>query len=216
MRVDTPDIYEDLKRRLMNATLTPGHKLKPSDLQGDYGCSANTVREVLHRLVTIGLVEFEAQRGFRVRAVDQSTFNDVTKFRILLEQEGAERSMEKGGVAWEMQLNAAHHALVHIQTRILKTGDMEPYRALWSEAERHFHETLISACGSALIRRTHANIYLQFRQQMMTLTEEFGETYFGMIAAEHQQILDAALARDAAGCALAIDTHLRRNIREAA
>ena len=98
MRVETPEIYSDLQRRLMTADFPPGQKLKPTDLQGIYGCSANTVGDVLLQLAKVGLVDFEMQRGFRVRAATPERRRDVTRFRILLEQEGARLSMLGGGV----------------------------------------------------------------------------------------------------------------------
>ena len=54
-RSETEDIHEDLKAKLVSGVLAPGMKLKPADLQGEYGCSANTVRDVLMRLVNLGL-----------------------------------------------------------------------------------------------------------------------------------------------------------------
>lgn len=214
MRVETPDIYLDLQQKLMNAVLGPGEKLKPAELQGAYGCSANTIREILFRLTNVGLVTFESQRGFRVASVSQEALNDVTRFRILLEQEGAVRSMRLGGVKWEADLNAAHHALVHIQNRIFRETELQDNLKLWSEAERHFHETLISACGSRILRVTYASVYLRFRQQVLNLERDFKDSYFTTITSEHEEILDAALSRGEAACRDAIHRHLCRNIRE--
>ena len=215
MRVETPDIYADLQQKLMNAAFRPGEKLKPAELQGEYGCSANTIREVLLRLTSMGLVTFETQRGFRVAGATQAACNDITRFRILLEQEGASGSMRLGGLKWESDLAAAHHKLVHIEHEIAREGELNTYIALWTEAERNFHETLISACGSPILSEIYARIYLQFRQQMVNLERHFGESYFHTIIVEHQAILDAALSRDEAACRLAIYNHLKRNIREA-
>ncbi|WP_413720203.1 GntR family transcriptional regulator [Silicimonas sp. MF1-12-2] len=214
MRVETPDIYADLQQKLMNAAFRPGEKLKPADLQGTYGCSANTIREILLRLTNVGLVTFEVQRGFRVARATQSVCNDITRFRILLEQEGAAASMRLGGLTWESDLAAAHHKLVHIEHEIAREGEINDYMALWSEAERNFHETLIAACGSPILRDTYARVYLQFRQQMVSLERQFGKSYFHTIIIEHQAILDAALSRDEAACRKAIYDHLKRNIRE--
>lgn len=212
MRVETPDIYEDIQRKLMTAALRPGEKIKPAELQGTYGCSANTVRDVLLRLSKVGLVDFEIQRGFRVRRATPEMRSDITRFRILLEQEGAARSMRRGGLKWEADLSAAHHALRHIETQLANSRSFEPYVTIWSDAERGFHEALISACGSLVLCETFGNVYMQFRQQMVTLEREFGPELFHAIIAEHQTILDAALARDEAVCARAIADHLARNI----
>jgi len=209
---ETASIYADLQSRLMSGGFGPSEKLKPAALQGQYGCSANTIRDVLLRLSKVGLVEFEVQRGFRTRTISAAARDDVARFRILLECEGATRSMEMGGVAWEAQLSAAHHKLSHIETRMARTGTPGEDSGLWSAAEWEFHYTLISACGSHLLLETYSNIYAQFRQQMFALERDFGEDYFRSIIREHQAILDAALVRDADACRTAIYDHLKRNL----
>ena len=215
MRTETPNIYEDLQQKLMNAAFRPGEKLKPSELQGAYGCSANTIREVLFRLTNVGLVTFESQRGFRVAKATVAVCNDITRFRILLEQEGVTSSMRLGGLKWEADLAAAHHALVHIEHEIEREGELADSIELWSQAELNFHNTLIAACGSDILRETYSRVYLQFRQQMVNLQRDFGSGYFRTIITEHQNILDAALSRDGQACRKAINDHLKRNIRDA-
>ena len=212
MRMDSPEIYEDLKRRLITGGFPPGDKIKPSDLQGHYGCSANTIRDLLLRLSSAGLVVSELQRGFRARMTTAVRRHDVTQFRIILELEGAALSMRNGGLRWESRLAAAHHKLWHIETEITKEGETETLVELWSDAETEFHETLISGCGSDVLRETYANVYLQFRQQVIAYEREFRRSYFHAIIEEHQAILDAALARDEDRCRQTIYDHLKRNL----
>jgi DNA-binding GntR family transcriptional regulator len=210
--MDTPDIFEDLQRRLVTASFAPGEKLKPADLQGEYGVAANTIRDILLRLSKVGLVEFEMQRGFRARRTSREHRDDVTRFRVLLEQEGTRLSMQNGGLAWESRLSAAHHKLLHIETKIVRESAQETYVSLWSDAEFEYHDTLISACGSPILRETYKSIYLQFRQQMVGLERNFAKNYFEAIIEEHQAILDAALSRDVEAAKQAIFDHLKRNI----
>lgn len=210
MRVSTPEIYDDLQRRLVTAEFKQGDKLKPADLQGTYGCAANTIRDVLLRLANVGLVEFEMQRGFRAAASSPERRRDVTKFRILLEQEGATQSMAKGGLQWEAKLAAAHHQLSHIEKKIARDGSADV--GIWSDAEFDFHRTLISACDSPLLIEAFTNTYFQFRQQMVSQERDFGTNYFEAIIVEHQAILDAALARDVEACRTAIYDHFKRNL----
>lgn len=211
-RTNTNDIYIDLKRKLMTAHFRPGEKLKPLVLQGHYGCSANTVREVLLRLAKVGLVDFELQRGANAKHATPELRHDVTKFRILLEQEGAALSIQYGGVAWEASLSAAHYKLRHIETKIEADGDVHPHLELWSDAELEFHGTLISECRSPILRETYQNIYAQFRQQMISQERGFNSSFFRSIIDEHQAILDAALSRDPDACKAAIFDHLKRHL----
>ncbi|MEO9896011.1 MAG: GntR family transcriptional regulator [Paracoccaceae bacterium] len=211
MRMETPEIYDRLQRKLTTAGFVPGQKLKPSDLQGEFGCSANTIRDVLLRLSTVGLVQFEMQRGFRVAESSPEKRSDIARFRTLLEQEGAAASMAYGGVAWEALLSASHHKLMHIETQIAHKDMSEADMALWSDAEREFHETIISACQSPALISSYQSIYLQFRQQMLIGEREFSHGYFEAIIREHQAILDAALSGDVAACKQAIHDHMKRN-----
>ncbi|MEO0990525.1 MAG: GntR family transcriptional regulator, partial [Pseudomonadota bacterium] len=190
----------------------PGERLKPADLQGEYGCSANTVRDVLLRLSKVGLVDFEMQRGFRARDRSPELRSDVTRFRILLEQEGAILSMRYGGLEWEAQLSAAHHKLSHIESQVNKANSIDAFLPIWSDAEIEFHSTLISSCQSPLLIETYANVYAQFRQQVVT--SEYGRkrSFSTSVIFEHKAILDAALARDETACRAAIHDHLKRHL----
>ena len=164
------------------------------------------------RLYAIGLVEFEMQKGFRATPSSPERRRDVARFRLLLEREGAASSMERGGIAWEALLAAAHHKLLHIERRIASEAELGPFMPLWTEAEREFHETLISASDSPLLIETFSRVYLQFRQQFVGEQRDFGANYFEAIIAEHQAIVDAALARDRTACRDAIHHHLKRNL----
>ncbi len=177
-RMETEAIYAEMKTKLGAGVLRPGVKLKPAELQGEYGCSANTVRDVLMRLSNFGLVEFQLQRGFRATPSSLERRSDVAKFRLLLEQEGVAESMRHGGVAWEAQLAAAKQKLLHIERRIQSEGDLEPYQRLWTEAEWEFHQTLISACASPMLIETYERVYLQFRQQNSDHMRDFGANFF--------------------------------------
>lgn len=209
-RMETPAIYQDLHTKLVTAHFDHGEKLKSEDLRRHYGCSANTIREVLFRLSTAGLVAFEEQRGFRARRTSRERQRDLTQFRILLEQEGASLSMTHGDIEWEARLSAAHHKLSHIEAEVRRTGDVKPLLALWSNAEWEFHDTLISACGSPLLRETYKTIYDQFRQQLVSRDSNYG--YYPDNIEEHRAILDAALARDEPLCRQHIHDHLARNM----
>ncbi|WP_298261142.1 GntR family transcriptional regulator [uncultured Litoreibacter sp.] len=209
-KMETPAIYDDLHRKLVTAQFGHGEKLKSEELRQTYGCSANTIREVLFRLSTAGLVAFEEQRGFRARRTSKERQHDLTQFRILLEQEGASLSMKHGDIEWEARLSAAHHKISHIESEVRRAGTVVHVLALWSNAEWEFHDTLISACQSPLLRETYKTIYDQFRQQLVSRDTNYG--YYIENIEEHRAILEAALARDEPSCRKHIRDHLARNM----
>ena len=204
------DIYEGLHLRVTSGGLTPNTKLKPAVLRHDYNCSASTIREALFRLSTVGLVSFQEQRGFRVPIPTDQAQHELTHLRILLECEGACLSLRQGGIDWESQLTAAHHKLSHIEKRVRGSADHTPLFILWAKAEQAFHETLISDCGSDVLKATHAMIYQRFRQQVFNSDKKF--VFVAENIEQHQGILEAALMRDEALIRSCIYSHLERNL----
>lgn len=209
-KINTSDIYDDLRTKLMAGYFPHGNKLKPSDLIEFYSCSVNTIREALFRLSTAGLVVSEDQKGFRARPASRQRLHDLTSFRITLEQQGAAQSIQNGGIDWEARLTAAHHKLSYIESRVSRTKEIESIVLPWGAAEWEFHETLISASDSTILRESFQSIYDQFRQQLATHKGNYG--FFDRNILEHQRIVDAALSGDIEECKRAIHDHLSGNL----
>ncbi len=210
-KLTTPQIYDDLHMQLVTAQIPQGQKMRSERLREDYDCSANTIREVLFRLASEGLVIFEDQRGFRARPTDPERLHYLAKFRIMLEQEGATASIQNGGLEWEAQLAASHHKLSHIEGKLTDNPLSGNTLKLWSLAELEFHDTLLSACDSPFLRSSYRRTYDQFRQQKI-MQPEYG--YHPENILEHQAIVSAALDRDPDACRVAIYEHMKRNLRD--
>ena len=203
--------YEDLRDRLISGEFSPGQRLKYEDLRLDYGISASSIREILFRLSAVGLVDFIEQRGFRVPKETEELRHDLAQSRILLETEGACLSIRYGGVGWEARLNAAHHELKHIETRVSSTsGESDDLIPLWSAAELNFHRTLIEECRSEVLKQLHLQVYYRFRQQLISSDKNFG--FITENVEQHQAILEAALIHDEDLARERIHIHLSRHL----
>jgi DNA-binding GntR family transcriptional regulator len=204
------DIYADLQHRLIANGFDHGEKLRAEQLKHDYGCSASTVREALFRLSAQRLVDFQEQRGFRVPEKSPELLAELTHLRILLEGEGTALSIRHGGVAWEARLTAVHHQLSHIESRIKTAEDTSQFVDIWFQAEREFHDTLISSCGSETLKSTHQHVFFRFRQQLMVADRSFD--FISANIEQHYQIMVAALAGDEALTKQKIHDHLARHL----
>lgn len=204
------DLYHMLKHRLITNGFDHGAKLRAELLRVEYDCSASTVREALFRLSTVGLVSFQEQRGFRVPKRSAEKLIELTHMRVLLEGEGTVMSIRRGGITWEARLTATHHQLSHIESRINDQHPSDELIDIWAAAEKEFHETLISACGSDTLKQMHAQTYAQFRQQLMVADREFD--FISTNIQHHAAILDAALSGDEALTRQKIHDHLARHL----
>jgi DNA-binding GntR family transcriptional regulator len=208
MTIEIP-IFETIRDRIVNGEFAPNQRLKSADLGQEYSISASSMREILFRLSTVGLVNFQEQRGFRVPHQSDKLQHDLTQFRILLESEGAILSIRLGDIDWESRLTAAHHRLSHIESHIGGGPPDTALLTLWTRAEQAFHQTLIDACGSDVLKETHDVVYHRFRQQMIAKDREI--EYVSENVAQHQGILDAVLAKEETLTRTRIHDHLSRN-----
>jgi DNA-binding GntR family transcriptional regulator len=205
------DIYDNLRQRLITNGFEHGARLRAEVLKLEFGCSASSLREVLFRLSTVGLVKFQEQRGFRVPQRSPKLLVELTHMRVLLEGEGTILSIRNGGVGWEARLTAAHHQLSHIEKRIHSSDNSKPLEDLWFKAEQEFHETLISACETETLKAMHNRVYAQFRQQLMIVDRNFD--FISDNIQHHSAILEAALSGDESLTRQKIHDHLERHLK---
>ncbi|WP_120632061.1 GntR family transcriptional regulator [Ruegeria sp. EL01] len=198
--------YERVKRDVIFGDLAPGAKLKLDSLRKTYGASVSTLREILNRLASEGFVVAAEQRGFFVKPVSQDDLVEVANLRILLECSALETSIRAGDTEWEGRLVAAHHKLQLVEQKML-SGD-HSQKELWKRYDWEFHQALISACNSQNLLALHGTIFEKYlRYQMLVLTFR-GEN----AAAEHRDMLDAALERDTTAAIDVLETHIRKGL----
>lgn len=183
--------FRRLRDDIVFGRLPPGRKLRLERLRDDYGVSVTTLREVLGRLASEGLILFEAQKGFEVAPISPGDLREIAEMRILLECHAVVPSFAAGDLEWEARIVGAHHKLSRMETRML-TGDRSA-ATTWKSYDREFHVALISACGSAELLAAHERIFDRFLRYQVLLVMFRGE----VAAREHDALLTAALDRDA-------------------
>lgn len=201
--------YRRIREDIIFGRLVPGQKLRLENLKEVYDTSISTLREILSRLSSEGFVLAEGQKGFEVSGVSVADLKETAELRLLLETHALDQSFLRGDVDWEAGLVAAHYKLAHME-QLMKTGDTSQ-SADWKRYDWEFHQALIAACGSTLLMETHATVFDKYlRYQMVALS------YRGDVAArEHQQLLDAALNRDAESARKILVLHIQGGVEHA-
>jgi DNA-binding GntR family transcriptional regulator len=74
-----------LRQDILSGRLNANARLKVLDLAARYGTSTNPVREALQQLRGEGLVTIEANRGARVRNIDEAYVRDIYELAALIE-----------------------------------------------------------------------------------------------------------------------------------
>lgn len=187
-------IASALRRDISFGDLPPDMRLKIEELRAKYGGSSHSMREALTLLSTEGLVEANAQRGFRVSSATEDDLKDINRLRGEIEKLGLAWSMQHGDVTWEGQVIAAHHTLSRARQDVI-AAPLDAALA-WDEAKRAFHVALMAVCGSPRLIAMQAQLYDQSRRFRLAALRE-GRIDFTAAAANHITLLDAILKRDA-------------------
>src|SRR5690348_15014082 len=77
--------YRSIRVAIINHELVPGRYYSEAWLAGLLGVSRTPTHYALLQLEMEGIVEIAAQRGFRLRYIPESEFNEFYEVRIILE-----------------------------------------------------------------------------------------------------------------------------------
>jgi DNA-binding GntR family transcriptional regulator len=201
----TEQVYEMLRSELLNGILQPSQKLKMVELTERFGVSQSVIREALTRLTEQGLLVATPQRGFRVRDLSIEDIAELTETRIQIESLALRLAVQRGDLQWETGILAAHHRL----ERTPVTRDDRMVSEDWSVRHRDFHQALLAGCGNRRLEsvatslRDSAELY---RRWYWVLTDDHQRD----LAAEHRQLRELALARDADRAIAVLTEHIER------
>ena len=193
--------YRRMRNDIIFGRLPPSQKLRLETLKDAYGISISTLRELLNRLTSEGLVIAENARGFQVAPVSADNFKELANLRLLLESHALQRSFALGDMDWEGRVVAAHHKLATMERRTL-AGDKRGLEVL-KRYDSEFHQALLSACGSRVLLDAHAAVFDKYVRYLMIAV-----IFRDVAPSEHQKLLECALKRDAKGAQTILSTHI--------
>ncbi len=203
-------IYVDLRNAILNGTLSPEAKLNVRSLSEQFQTGLSPIREALNRLATEGLAHHADNKGFVVSPISLDELDDLTQARCWMNDIGIRKSIELGGADWEERILIASHRLARCPRVSKEAGGSSAAQPdlAWDIAHKAFHQTLISACGSPWLIETCSQLF-DSAERYRSLASLTG-TSRSDPRDEHQDILNAALDRDADRAATLLTEHFQR------
>jgi DNA-binding GntR family transcriptional regulator len=189
-------VFDTLREMAISYELRPGERVSEIDLAERLGVSRTPVREALTRLVTDGFL-VPATRGYMRRPLDIQETLDQYEARVAVERECLRLALQRGTdeeIAEALDFLDASRA-VPANT---------PVRTL-VELDEAFHMRLAAMARNGELLRMLASLNERIRFIRWIDMENVGRD---STQREHQMILDALRARDAA----AADAHLAEHI----
>jgi len=199
-----------LRRDISFGDLRPDQKLKINELRARYGGSNHSMRETLRLLSAEGLVEAVSQRGFRVTSATEDDLRDIALVRGELEKIAVSLALQKGDIAWEGRVIAAHHALQKADMAVRDASDALTALS-WDDACCAFLAVIVEGCESPRLIDMHRRLLDQSRRFRLALLRE-GRLDFAARTKQQKVLLDALLARDHSAACDALDAELKADL----
>jgi len=197
------EVAELLRQRIFNNELAPGSWIDELRLAEAYGISRTPLREALKVLATEGLVTMKVRRGAYVTEVSDKDQRDVYHLLSLLESDAT-------GVVAQQATEAELAELAQLHQE-LKAATQNTER--FFEINEQFHMRLLEMANN----RWRTQLVLDLRK-VMKLNRHNSLFKSGRIEEslqEHQDIMDALLAHDAALSQQRMQTHFKNGLQAA-
>ena len=196
-----PQIFEQLRARIVSMELAPGTVLVRSELAEAFGLSQTPIRDALIKLGEEGLVQIFAQHATVVSRIDLAAATQAHLLRQALELEIVERlAAGEADAALEARLT---DALARQEaTGLLTDADCVEF----IEADQAFHQAMYIALGLealwTLVRRQSGHIDRLCRLHL----PEAGN--IASVLAQHEQIAATIARREPSAARTAVREHL--------
>lgn len=202
-------MVERIRHAILDGSWPPGQRLGPVALAEQFDTSSTVVREALTRLAGESLLEAKTNRGFFIPQLRLQEFKDVTALRCVTEALALRLSLERGDLQWETDLLAAHHRMLKTPRRV--PGFQRPNDE-WRRAHWGFHHALLAACGCEPMLKIAAGL-AQSTDLYRVWAAPAREASKRDVEHEHQDLVEAALARDADRAIALLQHHYEETAR---
>jgi len=200
-------VYEALRRRLLQREFRPGEKLSLHELATELGVSRSPVHHALTRLVEDGLLTVKARRGYYVTPITTRTLTDAYDVRLALELQAAENVVGRTEEEELVELRRLCDA-----TRDTLDGTSLADPDAFDRANAAFHEYIVDLAGNTLMSKVYRELPVNLLVQVIRSAHpEVGID----LDAEHRAIVTAYEAGDLEAAQAALRAHIASGKRVA-
>jgi DNA-binding GntR family transcriptional regulator len=191
-------VTQAFRTAILNGEYAPRQRLVEVDLCERFGTSRFILRSALQELSAQGLVEFQRNRGARVREVSLDEAIEITEVRILLEGHLAGRAAER--------VTRPQAAMLRGIVKDMRAAVGRSELLRYSELNRELH----AAVRDIAAHETSARLLRQLRDQ--TVRHQFSLSLVpgrpAVSLPQHEAIVAAIVARKPADAQQAMHDHL--------
>ncbi len=207
-------VYQVLRERLLNGSISPGSRLDYKRLCADLGVSNTPVREAVARLATEGFVDLIPRLGAVVRSLDRGSAVHFYEVREAVETFAAAKAAERHS---QRHLDLMHRHLdtmIRLHQGVLDRGESHletPALHDFLDADLAFHQTILSACRNPELANTVRQSHIQARI-LYVFRGPHDTPRLSRACSQHAAILSALENRDGPAAAEAMRLHIQASL----
>lgn len=189
-------LVDALQERISDGEFGVGSWIRQERLAEEYGVSRMPIREALHRLQALGVVEIVANRGARVQLPSMRDIAEAYEVRGVLEGHAAYRAAR---ACTQADIDRLHQAGDWFDEAAAKAraGSKAAAKDLWYKANELFHSTVIEAAGNAQLSTSISALHHRMPRNLTWSALGGDPRLLANNAAEHRKIAEAIENRDA-------------------
>jgi DNA-binding GntR family transcriptional regulator len=195
-------VREALRRAILKGSLAAGTHLVQAQLATQLQVSTTPVREALRDLAAEGLVEFDPHRGAIVHELNLQELLEIFEIRRVLEPLAIQKTVQ---VITDEELTI----IQGIESEMAATKDA----AAWTELNWRFHQILELSHSTSRLRNFLKNVQ-DASSLYVALSVATSPERMARGNEQHQRILQAVHARDAATASALVVEHNEDTLRE--
>jgi DNA-binding GntR family transcriptional regulator len=202
------EIAAAIRKRIMSGQIPIGAQLRQAELATELGVSRTPVREALRQLHTSGLIEVVPNRGAVVRVPSPWEVRDAYEVRAELEGLACERAVTRINERELEELRAANQSM---HDEVAKpSADTEPgSEPPTVELNDAFHTLIHRVADNEWLARAINEINQAFPRNVSWLVLAGNQRQREENVAEHDRIVDALAAGDAATARAEMRAHVK-------
>ncbi|PKW25497.1 GntR family transcriptional regulator [Phycicoccus duodecadis] len=197
MSTDTT-VADGLRAAILRGDFAPNQRLVEAELCEQFDASRFTVRSALRDLAAQGLVELQRNRGARIREITLDEAIEITQVRMVVEGLVAARAAELA-----TDEDAAELRRIGGDMREAVSAG-EPL--LYSELNARLHRKVREMAGHGTAQRIIEELRGQMVRHQFQLSLRPGRSAVSL--RQHEQIIEAVIARDPAAAEAAMRGHI--------
>jgi DNA-binding GntR family transcriptional regulator len=194
------EVFDIIRADIMSLRIPPDTRISIDSLARELGVSQTPIREALSMLEAIGLVTKKHFAGYcSAPQLNRRQLDELYEVRLLVEPYAAGKAAER--------MDANDLARLVALARSMEPGASRTSYDRFADQDSELHDLIAHGSGNRIIveslSRLHIHLHvfrLRFHSEVTT------EAY-----AEHERLVEALMARDAAGAERAMRAHIERS-----